>query len=96
MDDINELNMNKKLYLELKNKIISALQNLNNAKTYINNAKIEYTDAYIGNGAKKHIAEMEEMVAQIDTTINTLEMEMLPEVNKKIISIDNNLSQNNL
>ena len=95
MDDIGELNMNKKAYLELKNKINSALQNLNNARTYINNAKNEYIDAYTGYGSQKHLKEMEEMIAQIENTINVFEKEMLPEINKKIYSIEENITRLN-
>lgn len=89
--EVNNLKNSKIKYQNMNSKINEALKQLNNAKTYMSQAKADFDKNYYSDTAKKQSEKFQEVVDSINEIYNELNNNILPASKRKITSIDSNI-----
>lgn len=91
IDKITKLKSKKSKYNKMKEKINLALPQLRSAKTSINNVNTYIKQYYSGSELTKKTNSIQSYESNINTMINNLNNLIIPEIDKTIKSINNEI-----
>lgn len=90
--EVNNLRDSKLKYQKMNVKIVDALKQLNNAKTYMNQAKVDFDRNYSSDTAKKQSKKFQEIINAINEIYKELNNNILPASKRKINNLDSNIN----
>lgn len=89
--EIGSLEDRKRQYQNMKNKINQALPKLRSAKQNVTSSNSGLKNAYSSQTAEKEIRKFQEKEQQINEIISNLNGSILPEIDRKINSLNNEI-----
>lgn len=93
---INSANLNRAIYEQMAQKITEAINSLQIARSNMASAADAFTRNYHSEVAKKKDIQIKEIINEIDYMLKELQNEILTEVNLKVQSTEEQITNNNI